>query len=365
MKRIVFLLLIIFSSTPTFISCSNDETSSTSSHQTNDDDPGPPTNSIHPEFRRYVNSFIQEMINRGQNVGNIPLSVVFVDEITAPNSSQYCAYGYPNFNGTGEARVEVIDSYNCWGRWSDTERENLIYHELGHALLYKAHFSELFPNGSPKSLMCSQVCVNYRVYNKYQLEQKTYYLNELVASTSAIPSWATEKFYTGTLVEENFDTTTEGWEYEIENDTNNEEPYTFYIDNQHVYSAPNSLGISSLGSSNPEAVGYWYKYFDISDFENCSNLIVRGDIITKNLTNGYLYILIDLIEYDTQNEPLRFGRHYNYIEDGTTNTVLYENFEATAICVPLETQAIKVHFYLQSTSECSVFLDNLEIELYE
>ena len=365
MKRIIFIITIVICCGILLTSCSDDEKSTMSSQGTTDDDPNPPANSIHPEFRGYVNSFRQEMANRGINVGNTALSVLFVDQLTAPNSGQYCAYGYPNFNGSGEARVEVIDSDNCWGRWTDIEKENLIYHELGHALLYRDHFSDIFPNGSPKSLMCSQVCNNYRVYNKYQTIQKTYYLNELATATATIPSWATEKFYTETVAQTNFDTNIDGWEYTIEDDLTNEAPYDFYVENTHVYTMPNSLGISALGTTNTDAVGYWYKYFDISDFDSCSNIVVRGDIITQNLTDGYVYLIIDLIEYDSQNEPQRFGRHYNYIQDGTTNTVQYENFEATAICIPQETQAIKILFYLQSATQASVYLDNIEIELYE
>ena len=174
----------------------------------------------------------------------------------------------------------------------------------------KGHTYSLFPNGSPTSIMCSsEVADNYRVYNKYQSDQKTYYLNQLASGITTEPDWAGEKYYSETLEIDTFDNSIDGWESDTEHSTNNS--YTFFIDENHATSPPYALGISNTGSNNPDAVGYWYKYYDITNFSNCSNVVVSADIIVDNLTEGYVGLVIDFIEYPSPGIPLRFGRYYN------------------------------------------------------
>ncbi len=340
------------------LSCNKDDTVLSSSTSTNQN----PVTFIDPELKPFVESFYIEMEERGLNYRNKPLSAIFVNELSAPNSSQFCAYGYPNLNGV--ATVEVIKNIGCWLSKNRVEHENLIYHELGHALMSKSHTYSLFPNGSPTSIMCSsEVTDNYRVYNKYQTDQKIFYLDQLVSGTAMEPDWASEKFYSYTLETDTFDNSLDGWEHDTEYGTNNS--YTFFVDESHAISLPYALGISSSGNNNPEAVGYWYKYYDISNFNNCSNLVVSADIIADNLTEGYVGIVIDFIEYPSPGIPLRFGRYYNLTTENSANLVLYEDFKATGICLTEEVQAVKIHFYLKSTAQTSVFIDNLKIDLYE
>lgn len=286
------------------LSCNKDDTGLSCSTSTNQN----PLAFIEPELKPFVESFYIEMEERGINYRNRPLSAIFVNELSAPNSTQFCAYGYPNLNGI--ATVEVIKNNGCWLSKNHTEHENLIYHELGHALMSKGHTYSLFPNGSPTSIMCSsEVADNYRVYNKYQSDQKTYYLNQLASGITTEPDWAGEKFYSYTLETDTFDNSLNGWEHDTEYGTNNS--YTFFVDESHAISSPYALGISNTGSNNPDAVGYWYKYYDISNFKNCSNLVVSADIIVDNLTEGYVGLVIDFIEYPSPGIPLRFGRYYN------------------------------------------------------
>ncbi|WP_369998810.1 hypothetical protein [Winogradskyella sp.] len=325
-----------------------------------------PIINVEPEFMEYYQSFINEMQTRGIDLSNRSISIVSVNALSAPNSSQYCAYGYPNFVGSGHARVEVITNFNCWERRSDTEKENLMYHEFGHALFNRNHYSALMPNGSQRSIMCTSICSNYRVYNAYQTEQRSYYLDELANTSTPVPSWATAKSFSAMLYQDNFDNPQDGWLSETitVNGTAQTDPYSYFVETANVFSPPNALGIASLVNSETNSGGNWYKDFNLESFNYCDNLVVRTDVITENLTDGYFAIIVDL--YDDSNTGVEFGRYYHIIDDSSGFGInAHENLEVTVTCLPLETAYIKVRFYLETFSDTQVYIDNLEIELHQ
>lgn len=359
MKAIKLIVVVIIALC--CVNCSTTDTNNSNNNNT-------PILSINvsPQFLPYYNSFIEEMQSRGLDFSTRSISVVGVDQLSTPNSGQYCAYGYPNFNGLGQARVEVISNYHCWDKRSETEKENLMYHEFGHALLNKNHFSAFMPNGSLKSLMCTEVCSNYRVYNIYQTEQRSYYLDELADPSTPIPNWATAKAFSSQLFQDNFDSSLEGWQTETItlNGNAQTDPYIYSINNASTFSAPNALKIATDVNSEINSAGNWYKTFSIDNFNYCSNIIVRTDVITENLTNGYFAVFVDL--YDDTNTEVEFGKYYNIISSAegiSSNT--YQDLEVNVTCLPLETTYIKVRFYLETLSATQVSIDNLEIELYQ
>ncbi|QNJ98123.1 hypothetical protein [Constantimarinum furrinae] len=319
---------------------------------------------IDPVFLPYVNSFKAEMLSRGVGVDITSLSVTFVDEITIGGGEQFCAYAFNIFGG-GNPRIEIKQNAQCWNDRTNKERENLMYHELGHALLGQVHFSQLLPNGMPVSLMCSLVCNNYRVYNKYQSQQRSYYLDQLVNPSTPPPTWSQEKFFSEVITTEDFDLPLEHWEYTIENDPRGTIPYQFYLEDEHTTSPPYSLGIYSNGTATEEGYGYWYKDFEVYNFEYCANIVLKANIITNDLSSGYVALVVDFIEYDGANNPEPFGRYSNVIQDNTNGLQIYADFETTSLCLTSEVEAIRVLFYFKTQVEASVYLDDLRIELFE
>ncbi|MDB4293220.1 hypothetical protein N9954_07395, partial [Maribacter sp.] len=250
---------------------------------------------------------------------------------------------------------------------SETEKENLIFHELGHALLQRGHTNGTLPNGSQKSLMCaSETCNNYRVYNSNQNEQRSYYLDELVSIPNTVPDWAAQKTFSRTLAEDSFDNGIEGWTTTIGEDLNTEKPYDFYIDDKKVFSPPSALGITATSDSSMSTFGHWQKTYTLSDFENCSNLLIRTAIVTEAFGSGTVGIAVELLERNTAGEFEFFARYSNAMRNTGTNSVNTESFMAEVICLPPETGAIRVLLYMNGVTEGTVAsFDNLEIELYE
>ncbi|MDG5490541.1 hypothetical protein [Psychroserpens sp. SPM9] len=362
--RLYFILFLL-------LGCSKPDVAPSSTYNDNDNETGGGSNNSNPsgltidnELRPFYDSFIEAMQERGQNLGDLPISIEFVNQISAPNSSQFCAYGYPNFNNTGAARVEVINSFGCWDRWTSIQKENLMYHEFGHALLSRGHMAGYLPNGSERSLMCSSSdCNNYRVYTVYQEVQRDYYLDELLNIGIAIPDWAVEKNYTATLLEDSF-SDIQDWEFETEtvNGESSTNPYTFFIEDTEYFSPPFALGIASESNSETATYGHWYKDYTIDNSNDCSNLIVKTDLKYNGLNEGLFAVIVDL--YDTVDTDLEFAQYYTILDTNSSTTV-FENFETNVICIPNETTKFRVRFYLETQSASTVYIDNLEVDLYE
>lgn len=80
--------------------------------------------------------------------------------------------GLCRMSSSGRNRIELSDS--AWGRGSNTFREMLVFHELGHCLLGRGHKNTRHSSGRPESLMNSSL-FSERTY----LANRDLYLKEL------------------------------------------------------------------------------------------------------------------------------------------------------------------------------------------
>jgi len=87
--------------------------------------------------------------------------------------------GMCSYNSSGRNSIKYSSS--AWGRNSDTFREMLSFHELGHCLLGRGHKNAKHSDGSPESLMNSFI-FNEKTY----LANKDRYLKELFTAESAL-----------------------------------------------------------------------------------------------------------------------------------------------------------------------------------
>jgi hypothetical protein len=169
--------------------------------EANDDTP----QSVNPEeLQRYLDRFLAETAERGQTFDVSTLDLRFVP---APDQNQYCAVGHFNYNNSGRQRIEIVNTSDCWNDRSEIEKENLFYHEMGHALLNRPHLETKLPNGLPLSIMCSD-CNNFAVVNKFQTYKWDYYFQELLFQENATePDWGRsrtffQEFYSEKLSED-------------------------------------------------------------------------------------------------------------------------------------------------------------------
>lgn len=153
--------------------------------------PSPPilsSGEIDVSLAPYARRFAEEAKKRGVPVDFSALTLVFTDEMIEVDGQSFCGYAF-NFKAEGPPYVEIARS--CWDDYTDEQREILVFHELGHALLQRPHHNDYLPSGSLASLMNSVHTVG--VYDSYTLVKRDYYLDELFGTADSLPAWAASR----------------------------------------------------------------------------------------------------------------------------------------------------------------------------
>ncbi len=144
--------------------------------------------SVDAVLASYVNDFFTEAESRGRKFPKDNLVVTFADAIVIDGVG-YSGRGWWDYNGTGQKRVEILK--NAWGTLNDSEREILMFHELGHAMLERGHRNSRFSNCDRASIMCGDICDGfYLAYVLTHDERRTYYIDELFDPCVEPPSWS-------------------------------------------------------------------------------------------------------------------------------------------------------------------------------
>jgi len=148
---------------------------------------------IEPGFQEYVDRFFAEAKDRGIDLKEHNLEVVF-NEIDA------CGIGHKRFNNTNIRRVEINPA--CWVGQSENYKEYLIFHELGHAVLERSHTNSVLPNAMAKSIMCGggtgfEECTRVNSFPVYSTtftpKLRKFYVDELFDSSIPFPEWSKYK----------------------------------------------------------------------------------------------------------------------------------------------------------------------------
>jgi hypothetical protein len=137
---------------------------------------------IDEEFIAHVASFKNEAAARGYDVdfSNYNVEVSFGDLDTIQ------AQGVCDEISSSDDFVVTIDR-EIWQRLSIEQKENLIYHELGHCFLGRPHKTDLMDLGN----VCSSLMApgGFCIQDLYDDRWKEYYLDELFDESVTVPEW--------------------------------------------------------------------------------------------------------------------------------------------------------------------------------
>ncbi len=256
-----------------------------------DDDvtPTPPNNpdAIEAKYREYVDRFVTEGVDRGFDVDISELTVV---EGIAPQFQEFCGYGYSNYNSTGRPRVEISDVAFCWDDRNDIEKEALMFHELGHAILARQHKETTYSNTLPTSMMCSEACAGanlFFVYNTFTPGLRKYYIDELFDPLVDPPSWLsktdTTQFYTDDFEDDNSE-----WTFEAVGDDQGAFTANRY---DTTMTGDIALSITSDGSLGFESFAYWLVELDAPDIPEGAELKVTAIMDLEQVTGDGLSLV--------------------------------------------------------------------------
>lgn len=155
-----------------------------------DPQPEPIQYSVPTEVEPYIQSFRKEAKKRNSQVSTDNLIVTFGSAV----SEDIC--GECLLDNGKTPRITLNSDAFCWQQASQQARECLVFHELGHCLLKRAHKTDKYPNGAYVSLMNPNDVAIYAAClypiggdecNKRP--RRDYYIDELFDANTPTPVW--------------------------------------------------------------------------------------------------------------------------------------------------------------------------------
>lgn len=142
---------------------------------------------VDSDFEEYVQRFIDEGAARGVDIDFSDTGLLIeYSERNVEGASGYCYLGNHHI---------VIDKSE-WTALTDTQKEYLIFHELGHCELDRRHKNDQFDNSLWKSLMRGDPLVGTQINIPvpYFGFRKNYYRDELFIQNTSSPDWSNPTF---------------------------------------------------------------------------------------------------------------------------------------------------------------------------
>lgn len=355
MKKVAIAFLIPF----LFISCGED----------------PEVPFIDGQFTSFIEKFVEEGALRGVNLSTDELEALLVDEFSLQvGTERSCGFGWWNYEGQNTPRIEILETESCWIDMTPLEKENFVFHELGHALLERIHTDEVLPNGiTPKSIMCG-ACGNYDVFFA-EGSFRNYYFDELFNESIAFPFG--DKQFERIVFQEDFENYDNSWEAFEYSDGNWELSSTLDEANINQYSVrwdssgfqnnetQYSLAINNAGSIIDSAGISVLKRFDIRNYMECSNIVARASIRTEGLTNASFTMGVSLRERKSDGTLERFFIESKRQESFPSINNTFENYESEMYCIPSNTDVVTISFTVYSNTPATVFIDDIVLEIWQ
>lgn len=343
MIKKLLLLALVISLPLIWIACSEDnmETPRTTTVQS----------SSQGELFDFLDAFEEEAEFRGNTLPLTGFQMTFVSDL-----GEFCGYGWWDYDGFGTRRVEISTSENCWPSYDEDQKEQLMYHEFGHALLSRPHLDSKLPNGQPISMMCGD-CDQTRIY--YHPQMKKYYLDELFDTNTDLPDWVTNENYVQTSYEEDFESDTHEWENFIYGDDDNQSGWEVLADQDGADNQALRVRTSSPAIAGSSIIVL--DRFDISDFPDCSALkatvTLKYDLpLEADLTFG---LSLREREGETLTRFFYHPREYRASSNLAGQTLTTEIY-----CLPEKTDVVTVSVTIETRDQVDLLVDDVVVELW-
>jgi hypothetical protein len=136
--------------------------------------------SVQPQFSAFVSRFETVAAQQGRPLKVTNLIIQTGDLPVAANGDRERAVCE---TATGMTPTITVDN-TAWaeianGAENDLDREELLFHEMGHCLLGRVHNHDLQSDGTPVTMMNP-----YRIDHDIYSDNHAYYVNELFHTTS-------------------------------------------------------------------------------------------------------------------------------------------------------------------------------------
>lgn len=307
-------------------------------------------NEIDEALLPHAEQFVAEAASRGVNVDLDGLTLVFNDTMIEVDSQSFC--GYTHTLGT-EAPPSVEISRPCWEAYSDQQREILVFHELGHALLQQRHRNDRLPSGSLASLMNS--LNTFSVYDKFTLPKREYYLDELFLEEATLPDWASAKTerHPWYLDPYPLDTT---WQFK-----GPEHPAGSELNIHEAGARAYALKIEAPAGQPLEQPAFWRHITSHPKITEGAKLVLRAAVRLDGVTGPGVALAVRGDHFLSGESPLNFSTKKETILNGTG----YHTVELVVTdYFPDEVNALYVFLIMQPGSTGTAYFDDVVLEQF-
>ncbi|MEJ1236596.1 hypothetical protein WBG78_00620 [Chryseolinea sp. T2] len=277
----------------------------------------------YPDLHMYVQRFTDEARARGWNIDHNIVEAAYVNSIDI-DSRDYCGIGWYDYKGTGKRRMEISQSCG-WATNSEDDRDVLVFHELGHAILNRTHTDLVDCDGAEISFMNWKAVLPH--YNSGDEETRKYYIDELFDQLAARDKciYYGQDFKQDPRFYEYFDT---------------DQSWFFYSsNNRYTGLRTQSLLISSTDKNTSES-GYWQRTFEAPPIPNCAEVTLRMKINSPGgLTGKGAAIAVRAYENEIRNSgAITKQTQFFTTEDSPVTGVLNDHVEELVIpCLSMKT----------------------------
>lgn len=305
-------------------------------------------------FQVYVDRFFEEGRKRGFYLDQNNLQVQYMK----PNSENqhFCGFAWANYENSGQRRIEISQLPYCWDERSDLEKEGLMFHELGHAVLGRIHINDKLENGVQKSLMCGSPgnCNQFSLYNEFTLKLREYYIDELFNPAAPAPDWAKAKTNIKIFHQDNFENGIQSWNF-FEGSIMNEDNFIGSVED-------GALKVMSLSDQIKDQFGGWWLQFPNPPLEEGQSLKLTVTLSTRDLVgNGGSLVL--RTDSGTEAKTAAFASTQG---NTTINGNLEKDTFSTRISyIPADIRKLNVYLLLLANTKGSIYFEDLEVSILE
>lgn len=301
------------------------------------DDDQPPA-IILDDFQPYIDTFQAEAESRGYNIDLSRLSVTYSEDI-----GDFCGWG-------GNNKIQIKGS--CWSTLTESNKEELMFHEIGHAVFGRLHLEDLMPNGSQKSIMTTA----FGVYDEFTPEKRTYYIDELLDESVTTPSWANAKTNTREIpINSTVDTSEEDWVFINQFDENNDNNRTASRTNELSNGAGFSLKIKGESMVNENGFSFW-RLIIPPDVKVGSQLEAKAKIKTENISGRG--IVLSIRGDNNQSDNFPFIRSTS---EEIKDTQGFKEYSVTLDYYPTGVDEIRIYLVMSSQTTGTVYFDDIQL----
>lgn len=308
---------------------------------------------VERDLEVYVDRFFAEAALRDIEVSDNDLEVVFRDLA----DEGVCGLGFFRYQGTDLRKVEINPDFFCWGFHDDLARENLVFHELGHAILRRTHINSSLPIGLPAQMMCDgKSCNVFAYYDKYTLGKRAYYLDKLFKLSTPTPDWGRIKSNATTFFEENVESSDVAGHLMAPN-----ENFTGGIA-ENPLNQSKSIKLSNSGKIENSNLGGWVIQLDNPVIEEGVDLKFSIQVISEDFEGEGINLILRTYSGDT-TESVISAATSKKLTDLAPLTASIE--ELTLAYYPSDVQQIEIFLQILPNSSGTVYFDDLKLSVME